>query len=243
MMNRHPVSEMVTDRAKRVLIADDHPLYRDALRAVVPRACGAVDVVEAACQDDVTRRVSTDADFDLVILDLALPGASGLSCLSSIRRVAILTPIIVVSGNDDPDMMSEVILAGATGYVPKSAPTDVLMDAIRVVMAGGNYLPAAAVIALRRRKAARHAPPEVIPIQLTARQLQVLQCIAIGMSNKRIARELEISDITVKAHVSMVLRRLRVSNRTEAAIEARRFLDGDSRYFGKPGIGPLYRAR
>ncbi len=242
-MNRHPVSEMVTDRAKRVLIADDHPLYRDALRAVVPRACGAVDVVEAACQDDVTRQVSTDADFDLVILDLALPGASGLSCLSSIRRVAILTPIIVVSGNDDPDMMSEVILAGATGYVPKSAPTDVLMDAIRVVMAGGNYLPAAAVIALRRRKAARHAPPEVIPIQLTARQLQVLQCIAIGMSNKRIARELEISDITVKAHVSMVLRRLRVSNRTEAAIEARRFLDGDSRYFGKPGIGPLYRAR
>jgi len=215
---------MLTAEAKRVLIADDHPLYRDALQTVVPRACGAAEVAEAASQDDVMQRVASDTDFDLIFLDLNLPGATGLSCLHYIRGVAPLTPIIVVSGNDDPETMSEVVLAGAAGFVPKSAPRDVLVDAIRVIMGGGTYLPAAAVVALRRAKSPGPAAPEPARDKLTSRQMRVLRLLAKGMSNKDIARELDISEITVKAHVSLILKKLGVSNRTQAAIETRKLL-------------------
>lgn len=216
---------MLTPQAKRVLIADDHPLYRDALRAILPRACGATDIVEGACQQDVMARVTSDSDFDLIVLDLNLPGAAGLSCLRYLRGAAPLTPIIVVSGNDEPETMSEVVLAGAAGYVPKSAPSDVLIGAIRLIMAGGTYLPAAAAMTLRRPKPA--ALPSSGPAAgepLTSRQMRVLRLLAQGLSNKQIARELEISEITVKAHVSLILRKLGVSNRTQAAIEARKLV-------------------
>jgi DNA-binding NarL/FixJ family response regulator len=216
---------MLTPQAKRVLIADDHPLYRDALRAILPRACSATELLDAACQQDVMARVTSDADFDLIMLDLNLPGATGLSCLRYLRGAAPLTPVIVVSGIDDPETMSEVVLAGAAGYVPKSAPSDVLIGAIRLIIAGGTYLPAAAATTLRRSR-----PPALAPAApatgetLTSRQMRVLQLLAQGLSNKQIARELEISEITVKAHVSLILRKLGVSNRTQAAIEARKLV-------------------
>lgn len=217
---------MLTPQAKCVLIADDHPLYRDALRAILPKACSATEVVDAACQQDVVMHVTSDADFDLIVLDLNLPGATGLSCLRHVRGAAPLTPVIVVSGNDDPQTMGEVVLAGAAGYVPKSAPSDVLIGAIRLVMAGGTYLPAAAAMTLRRSR------PQVTPpsgpatdTPLTSRQMHVLRLLARGLSNKQIARELAISEITVKAHVSLILRKLGVSNRTQAAIEARKLAE------------------
>lgn len=217
---------MLTPQAKRVLIADDHPLYRDALRAILPRACSATEVVDAACQQDVTTRVTSDTDFDLIVLDLNLPGASGLSCLRHVRGAAPLTPVIVVSGNDDPETMGEVVLAGATGYVPKSSPSDVLIGAIRLVMAGGTYLPAAAAMTLRRSRPPAAAPSgPAADESLTSRQMHVLRLLAQGLSNKQIARELEISEITVKAHVSLILRKLGVSNRTQAAIEARKLAE------------------
>ncbi|HVS75848.1 MAG TPA: response regulator transcription factor [Steroidobacteraceae bacterium] len=219
------IAAMLTPQAKRVLVADDHPLYRDALRAIMPRACSAAEVVEAGCQQDVMARVTSDRDFDLIVLDLNLPGATGLSCLRYLRGAAPLTPVIVVSGNDDPETMSEVVLAGASGYVPKSAPSDVLIGAIRLIMAGGTYLPAAAAMTLRRSRPpapASSGPAAGEP--LTSRQMRVLKLLAQGLSNKQIARELEISEITVKAHVSLIFRKLGVSNRTQAAIEARKLV-------------------
>lgn len=223
-------AEMPTPQAKRVLIADDHPLYRDALRTILPRACSATEVVDAGCQQDVMARVTSDADFDLIILDLNLPGAAGLSCLKHLRGVAPLTPIIVVSGNDDPETMSEVVLTGAAGYVPKSAPSDVLIGAIRLIMAGGTYLPAAAAMTLRRsRMPAPAASGPATGDRLTSRQMRVLRLLAQGLSNKQIARALEISEITVKAHVSLIFRKLGVSNRTQAAIEARKLVVDDDR--------------
>lgn len=217
---------MLTAQAKRVLIADDHPLYRAALQAILPRACSAAHVAEAACQDEVTNQVASDADFDLIVLDLNLPGAKGLSCLRYVREAAPLTPVIVVSGNDDPATMSEVGLAGAAGYVPKSAPGDVLVEAIRLVMGGGTYLPATVTVALHHSRSPGTAPAEPAGDPLTSRQMRVLKLLAQGQSNKQIARELEISEITVKAHVSAIFRKLGVSNRTQAANEARRFLNG-----------------
>jgi DNA-binding NarL/FixJ family response regulator len=211
---------------KRVLIADDHPLYRDALRAIVPQALPDAQMAEAGCQKEALDSVTSDSSFDLIVLDLNLPGATGLSCLRRLREVAQLTPIMVVSGNDDPATMRDVVLAGATGYVPKSAPRQVLVDAIRVIMGGGTYLPTAAVLALRQAHS-----PDVPPARtaasddLTQRQKKVLKLLAEGMSNKHIARELQISEITVKAHVSLILKKLGVHNRVQAAMEARKLLD------------------
>src|SRR5581483_858996 len=145
-----PMDHSPESEAKRVLIADDHPLYRDALRAIVPQAMPNAKMSEAGCQKEVVDNVTSDSSFDLIVLDLNLPGATGLSCLRHLREVAQLTPIMVVSGNDDPATMRDVVMAGATGYVPKSAPRQVLIDAIRVIMGGGTYLPTAAVLALRR---------------------------------------------------------------------------------------------
>ena len=218
-------AEIPAGDVKRVLIADDHPLYRDALRAIVPQAIPGASVSEAGSQSEVCSLVSSGAAFDLIVLDLNLPGATGLSCLKQVRASAPLTPIIVVSGNDDPRTMSEVVMAGAAGYVPKAAPRGVLINALRAIVGGGTYLPAAALMVLRRDQASgqsaeRHGPSD----ELTSRQKLVLKLLAAGLSNKRIARELEISEITVKAHVSLILKKLGVANRVQAAIEARRRL-------------------
>ena len=208
--------------AKRVLIADDHPLYRDALRAIVPQACPAADLREASCQDDVLREVVSDASFDLIALDLKLPGAVGLSCLRAIRERAPFTPVLIVSAIDDPGTMSEVMKAGATGFVPKSAHRQMLIDAIRAVLGGGTYLPLAGMSALRNSPpATREAADRSNVGALTSQQRRVLDLLAQGQSNKQIAGQLQISEITVKAHVSSILKKLGVNNRVQAAIEAR----------------------
>src|SRR5580704_2469602 len=120
--------------APRVLIADDHPLYCDALRAVVPQACPGADICEANSQEQVLAAVAAGREFSLVLLDLNLPGAAGLSCLSELRRVVPTTPIVVVSAVGDPKIM-DAIMGGACAFIPKSAPGQVLINALRVILA------------------------------------------------------------------------------------------------------------
>ena len=210
--------------AIRVLIADDHPLYCEALRAVVPQACPDAAIREAASQAEVLAAVTSDAAFDLVLLDLNIPGATGFSCLSALRRVAPLTPVVVISAVDDARTMQEVILGGANAYVPKSAPRQVLVNAIRAILAGGTYMPAEVVAALRQSHSQSRDEPAAARDELTQRQRRVLELLSQGMSNKQIARVLAISEITVKAHVSSIFRKLGVTNRVQAVIEAGRLL-------------------
>jgi DNA-binding NarL/FixJ family response regulator len=218
--NALPMNETAKSTAAcRVLIADDHPLYCDALRAVVPQASPGAHIGEAASQAEVLAAVANDSAFDLVILDLNLKGAAGLSCLTALRRVAPTTPVVVVSAVDDPKIMRQVILGGATAYVPKSAPRQVLINALRAILAGGSYMPAEVISALRERRVAQPSG------ELTLRQKKVLALLARGLSNKQIARTLDISEITVKAHVSAIYRKLGVANRVQAGLEARRFVD------------------
>jgi DNA-binding NarL/FixJ family response regulator len=218
-------AETLIAAAKRVLIADDHPLYRDALRAVLPQACPEAEIAEACTQAEVLEQVVSDSAFDLIVLDLNLPGAVGYSCLKQARHIAKLTPIIVVSALDDAAIMGKALLAGATAYVPKSASRQVLVDAIRIIMEGGTYMPAQAMAALRSAQAPDESTNTLATQdELTSRQRRVLKLLAEGFSNKHIARDLDISEITVKAHVSAILKKLGVSNRVQAAIEARRLL-------------------
>jgi len=203
---------------RRVLIADDHPLYCDALRVVVPQACPNAEITEAATQQAVLDAVAARGPFDLVVLDLNLPGASGLSCLGALRRAAPTTPVVVVSAVDDPKIMQDVILGGANAYVPKSAPRQVLVNALQVILAGGSYMTSEVIAALRDARSERRE-------DLTLRQKRVLELVSSGQSNKGIARTLGISEITVKAHVSAILRKLGVANRVQAGLEGRRLID------------------
>jgi DNA-binding NarL/FixJ family response regulator len=202
----------------RVLIADDHPLYCDALRAVVPQACPGAVIGAATSQEEVLAAVAGEPAFDLVLLDLNLPGATGLSCLHALRRRVPTTPIVIVSAVGDPKVMQDAIMGGASAFIPKSAPSLVLINALKVILAGGTYMPTGIVAALRNAEGAAHN-------ELTLRQRRVLELLSTGLSNKRIARELQISEITVKAHVSAIFRKLGVSNRMQAGLEARRLLD------------------
>ena len=212
---------MNTTTAPQVLIADDHPLYCDALRAVVPQACPGAEISESNSQEQVLAAVAGGTAFDLVLLDLNLPGATGLSCLTALRRRVPDTPIVVVSAIGDPKIMQDAIMGGASAFVPKSAPGQVLINALRVILAGGTYMPTGVVASLRSAEgaAARN--------ELTLRQRRVLELLSTGLSNKRIARALDISEITVKAHVTAIFRKLGVTNRVQAGLEARRLLDNN----------------
>jgi DNA-binding NarL/FixJ family response regulator len=215
-----PVMNTATanDTPLQVLIADDHPLYCDALRAVVPQACPGAEIAEAASQEQVLTAVG-ERRFKLVLLDLNLPGANGLSCLNALRRLSPPTPIVVVSAVGDPKVMQDAIMAGASAFIPKSAPGQVLINALRVILAGGTYMPTGILAALR------DANTGASSTELTLRQRRVLELLSTGLSNKRIARALEISEITVKAHVSAIFRKLGVTNRVQAGLEARRLLE------------------
>jgi DNA-binding NarL/FixJ family response regulator len=207
----------------KVLIADDHPLFRDAIKDVVGQVFAARGW-EFACQEatrseEVTAAAERDEELDLILLDLSMPGASGMSTLVALRSKAPATPIIVVSSLDDPGTIRQAIALGAAGFIPKSSSKDLIATALETVFAGGVYLPRCLLDDLGEDERARAAPGEERAANaLTSRQLAVLDLLARGLSNKLIARDLDISDMTVKAHVTAILRKLGVSSRAQAIV-------------------------
>ncbi|VAX05153.1 hypothetical protein MNBD_ALPHA03-808 [hydrothermal vent metagenome] len=231
---------------KRILIADDHPLFHEALKGVV------LDVFsgDAECICTTTARETLEAldsgpAFDLILLDLKLPGADGFSCLISIRRKAPSIPVVMVSSKDQIYIVRESFSYGTMGYLPKSSSQDVMKNAIRLVMSGSPYIPTealglfggalegiAGISQFKKEAPSQHLEAEKTKENisaLTPRQLAVLDLLAEGKANKIIAYELGISEITVKAHVSAILRKLGVSNRLQAVIAAKKINQ-------KPGV-------
>ena len=203
-----------------VLIADDHPLFRDALRQVVAEALPQAQIVEANNLAVAKSSVATCDDLDLILLDLSMPGVNGLSGLVDLRDLTPATPIIVVSASEDSNIIERAILCGASGFIPKSLPKQVMVDAIGEIMAGNVFLPQL------DGDLSNHQPSDVPDVlkraaTLTRKQRLVLSLIARGKSNKIIAYELDVTDTTVKAHVTAILRKLKVTSRTQAAIVAR----------------------
>lgn len=219
----------------RVLIAEDHPLFRDAVRGVLDHVFAArgaeLQAVEAATIDEITQALEADDEFDLILLDLFIPGAHGLSHLVSLRARLPSTPIIVFSSVTDPKVVRQTITCGAAGFIPKSAGRDDIADALNLVLGGGIYLPRrfetgldAASLHPRARLEAEDA--DLGP--LTGRQVAVLELVAAGKANKQIAYELGISEITVKTHVTAILRKLHVTNRGQAIVMFQRHLVADT---------------
>ena len=209
----------------KVLIADDHPLFRDALKEIVSRvfAMRGWDLVclQAGERDEVIATAQSHDDLDLILLDLFMPGATGLAELVALRSILPAVPVVIVSLLDDAATVRQALACGAAGYVPKTSSKELIAAALQTVLAGGVYVPRELLAELQTGTTmASGAEEEGGP--LTPRQLAVLSLLANGKSNKQIARELSISEMTVKAHMTAVMRKLGVSTRAEAIVIFRR---------------------
>jgi len=201
-----------------VLLIDDHPLFREGMRSLIERMDEKARVVEAeSCEAALALGERDGPGLDLILLDLALPGMNGLEGISRFRERFPTTPVVVISATFDAARVKQAIERGAQGFIPKSMPPDVLMSALRLIFSGGVYVPASV---MQDGGQQAEAPRSATAPSLTSAQARVLALLARGQSNKEIGNALDISDNTVRAHVSAILRALNVTNRTEAAAVA-----------------------
>lgn len=218
----------------RLVVVDDHALIREGVAGLLRRAWADAELVLAASCEQAMDAAAEGEEPELVLLDLQLPGLSGLEALRAWRTRHAAVPVVVLSADRSPAMVRAALAAGAAGFVPKSTSNEVLVAAVRLVLDGGRYLPpelldgspatlaAPATAEDVTSGADADAPTPVADLGLSPRQLDVLRCIARGASNKVICRELGLAERTVKAHLSAVFRALNVSSRTQAAIVASR---------------------
>jgi DNA-binding NarL/FixJ family response regulator len=218
----------------RILVCDDHSLVREGLRHALRGLDPQVEVLEATDADAALRTATAHEDLDLVLLDLRLPGMDGLAALARLRELAPTVPVVMLSASEEIHDVRAALEAGASGFVPKSSASPVLLGALRLVLAGGVYLPplllepeGAAPVEEGRPPPRRMDRPR--GRRLTARQRQVLELVARGLTNREIAHALSIAEATVKTHLAMLFETLDVTNRTEAASVLHQLIaeDGD----------------
>ncbi|MCY1708215.1 response regulator [Pannonibacter sp. SL95] len=212
----------MADTSYQFIIADDHPLFRGALRQTLEMQYPGAEIIEAGALEDVTGRLESVGDVDLVLLDLTMPGMRGFSGLMYLRAQYPAVPVVIVSANEEAGAIRRSIEFGASGFIPKSRGIDVIRDAIGIVMDGGVWTPPDVDVA---------TPDESADVvrrlaTLTPQQVRVLMMLSEGLLNKQIAYELSVSEATVKAHVSAILQKLGVESRTQAVIAASRIEAG-----------------
>jgi DNA-binding NarL/FixJ family response regulator len=200
----------------RVLIVDDHPLYREGLKALLAGLDPNAQVADASNVAQCLALSGQTAAFDLVLLDMNMPGASGLAALEQVKSAFESACVVVVSADEDPALILQVIDAGAAGYIPKSTDPTVTINALRLVLAHGIYLPANALRMTSGGAPGLPAAPPRKSLDLSDRQRAVLYRLLQGKSNKVIARDLDIAEGTVKAHLWAVYQILGVASRAQA---------------------------
>lgn len=208
----------------RLIIADDHPLFRGALRQAVAAVLPHARIDETGTFDDLTIALEHDADVDLILLDLSMPGISGFSGLIYLRAQYPAIPVVIVSASDDVGTIRQSLDFGASGFIPKRFGVDTLRDAIMKVMDGDIWVPPDIDMSAA-------ADPEMTKLRdrlvtLTPQQVRVLMMLSEGLLNKQIAYELGVSEATIKAHVSAILQKLGVESRTQAVIAAAKISSG-----------------
>lgn len=200
---------------QRIIIVDDHPLFRDALSNALQVALPSARILTAASLDDVTKLIESEADTDLVLLDLAMPGVQGLSGLLYLRAEHASIPVVVVSATEDPVTIRRCMECGASGFIPKSSPDKLIRDAVKAVLAGDLWTPPGFKPAPEDDKETRDIIARIAT--LTPQQIRVLMMLdEEGVSNKLIAHRFGVKEATIKAHVSEILKKLDVDNRTQA---------------------------
>jgi two-component system, NarL family, nitrate/nitrite response regulator NarL len=211
----------------KVLVIDDHPLVQEGVAAALESLGHDVNVISAADSAQGLTAAAANPDIDLVLLDLALPGMSGLGLINALHERFPSLPVVVLSALEDPETVRQAITAGAMGFVPKSARTRVLIEVLQQVLEGnvsvpGNVhaAPNASGAGAQGSSGLQGSEPDVA--LLTLRQLEVLSRLCQGKTNKQVATELGLSEKTVKAHVTAIFKVLGVVNRTQAVLVARR---------------------
>lgn len=209
----------------KILVVDDHHLIREGMRPVLRQLASgaeAVEVLDAATFGEARAHLQRHADVELVLLDLRLPDASGLDALDELQRTRPDVPVVLMSGEDDAASVRAALERGALGYIPKSSSAPVVLNALRLVLAGGVYVPPEILQGDRAPAAQAPRSRRVDPARLglTPRQMDVLALLVGGKSNKEICRELDLSEGTVKAHLAAIFKALGVANRVQAVIEA-----------------------
>jgi len=196
-----------------LLIVDDHPLFRAAVMHTLREALPAAHMREAASAGALSEALGQHADIDLVLLDLAMPGARGFSALLHVRGEYPQVPVIVISSNDHPRVIRRAQQFGAAGFISKSAPAEAIGAAVAAVLDGGSAFPP-----MQAERSEADARLAANLAQLTPQQFRVLLCLADGLLNKQIAHQLGLAENTVKVHVTAILKKLDCYSRTQAAV-------------------------
>ncbi len=203
-----------------IVIADDHPLFRGALRQALGSLLPQSRVLEATGLDGLKAALASEKDVDLILLDLTMPGVQGFSGLISLRAEHPEIPVVIVSATEEPTVIRRAIEFGASGFIPKSMNVDSIGAAIEVVLAGDVWTPPDVDLSATEDKETADLVRRLGT--LTPQQVRVLMMLSEGLLNKQIAYELSVSEATVKAHVSAILDKLGVDSRTQAVIAASR---------------------
>ena len=202
-----------------ILIADDHPLFREALRGAITRLMPQAQLREAQDASGLYAMVDAAPDADLLLLDLTMPGVQGLSALVHLRAQHPQLPVVMVSAREEPALMRRALDHGATGFIPKSADAAQIGEAIRQVLDGERWVPPEAAQGAQAMDDAERDIARRVS-ELTPQQFRVLQMLGAGLLNKQIGYELGVSEATIKAHMTAILRKLGASNRTQAVLIA-----------------------
>ncbi len=221
---------MAINPGYRFVIADDHPLFRGALRQTLEGLFEGVVIAEAGSLDAVSKTLEEGEDVDLVLLDLNMPGVRGFSGLMYLRAQYPSVPVVVVSANEDPATIRRCMDFGAAGFVPKSLGIEAIREALSTVMAGDEWTPPDVDLSVVPADDTAKLVQRLST--LTPQQVRVLMMLSEGLLNKQIAYELGVSEATVKAHVSAILQKLGVESRTQAVIAASKIEAGQWQAIG-----------
>lgn len=201
----------------RILVADDHPLFREALSAALEPYFQEADILEADSLDSMMEVLSNNVNIDLLLLDLNMPGGEYFNGLITVKDAYPELPVAVISANESIDVVAQVMGLGAEGFIPKSSPTKEIASAIVAIKDGENWVPPA------MKEELQNVDEELAQLlkrfrELTPKQIQVLSFLRAGLMNKQIAHEMNVTEATIKAHTSAILRKLEINTRTQAVL-------------------------
>ena len=219
-----PEANILSGRNMHILLVDDHTLFREALLHVLSQLDEQVIVHEAANVTEAIQHISQSNNLDLVLLDIDLPGKDGLTALPELRELAPTVPFVVLSGSENALDVQRALEYGSLGFIPKSCSSHEMLSALDIVLSGDIFVPARLMMKLDHENQVIEAPvnkPDSHPL-LTSRQLEVLHMLAKGLPNKSIANTFNVTERTIKQHVTDILHALGARNRTHAVIEASR---------------------
>ena len=213
------MNRLIALQAETVIVADDHPLFRTAIKEALEAEQGDTTFLEANSFESLQELVDQQQEVDLVLLDLHMPGVSGFAGLVYLCKRYPSVPVVIISANEDPVVIRRALEHGAAGFIPKSSSIDTITQAISAILMGEIWAPAAQEEAGAGRSASELELAERMA-QLTPQQFKVLMMMSQGLLNKQIAYELGVSEATIKAHVTAIMNKLGVTNRTQAVLAA-----------------------